>query len=230
MAQNVKWVSFGMKEEGVSTSVHFFPYSGTISANYPVELSLTIFGSELETLNVRMEGALLSQPDGLEVEKVFPALLSGYSGLYGIEIELSCGHENVDLSTSVCLIELVCSNGSIRFEPKRDGDNSIASGTCFKTNDEESSIVALNSTKNEISSGFPSGLVKASKNSSKLPAFSVGEFKISPDYLHSGINQTISSGKIQAQKFDMRSANSNVTYYMVTRNECNSNPCEVTSL
>ena len=229
MKTSASWIGLGLKEKNIKTAIHFFPYSGTITATYPVDVSLTIFGEGLETLNVNMEGALLCQPDGLEVEKVFPALLSDYQGFYGIKIELICTNENISLSPSVCLFEIIKPDGSIKFQPKNiNQEYQVPSGICWNYNKEQTSIVVLNCSQNEVTSGFPAGLVKLNKKASnKLNPFAVNEFQISSDYLKSGINTMTSNGNFVAQKFEIKNANTSLVYFALNRSLENSNPCSV---
>jgi hypothetical protein len=118
--QTIKWLSFGLSNALTRTTVHFFPSAGSITAPYPATYKLSIFGgNEIEEKRVVLEGARLSQPDGVRVEDVFPALASQNAGIYALVIEVTGSESRVDVQPSQCIVELASKGGSARFIPRR---------------------------------------------------------------------------------------------------------------
>ncbi len=98
--------------------MHFFPSSGNISAPYPAHCKLSLFGGGLEPKTVMLEGARISQPDGLFLDDVFPNLKEG-GGFYGLFVELHTPQPRVDISASGCVVEFHSTIHMSRFWPVR---------------------------------------------------------------------------------------------------------------
>jgi hypothetical protein len=54
-----------------------------------------------------LDGGRLGQPDGVRLEDAFPSLRGEASGLFGLEIQLSCSQGRVNLLASQASLELV---------------------------------------------------------------------------------------------------------------------------
>ena len=117
--QTVSWLTFISTSAITRTVVHFFPFSSGVSAPYGTDCRFTVFGGGLTTRAVVLDGARLGQPDGVRVDDVFPEVSSvGDGRLVGLQIDLECAQQRVDLSASGCVIEIARSEGgAVRFRP-----------------------------------------------------------------------------------------------------------------
>ena len=230
MKSEMTWVTFGEHTANVKTAVHFFPYGGSISATYPVDLTLTIFGEALETVEVTMEGARLSQPEGIVIDQVFPALLTDYSGLYGLKIKITCDKQlSLDLSGSSCMTELFYPEGVVRFAAKEfDNNMEAVSGVCRSDQDCSSSLIALNCSAESQSNNFPAGMMH-SKQHQLLEPNAVREYTISENYLESGTQQNCGLGLVNFQSFGFKPS-SEMVYFAIDREAKTSYPVEVCTL
>lgn len=230
MKSEMTWVTFGEHTETVKTAVHFFPYGGSISATYPVDLTLTIFAEEFETVEVTMEGARLSQPEGIVIDQVFPALLTDYSGLYGLKIKITCNKQlGLDLIGSSCMTELFYPEGVVRFAAK-EFDNSMetVTGVCHTNENCSSSLVVLNCSAESQSNHLPAGIVRH-KQAQSLEPNAVKEYSVSDNFLQSGIQQNCGLGRATFQSFELSPA-AEVVYFTIDREAKTSYPVEVCTL
>lgn len=117
--QTVSWLTFISTSAITRTIVHFFPFSSGVSAPYGTDCRFTVFGGGITTRSVTLDGARLGQPDGVRVDDVFPEVSSvGDGRLVGLQIDLECSQQRVDLSASGCVIEIARSEGgAVRFRP-----------------------------------------------------------------------------------------------------------------
>lgn len=99
------------------TVLHFFPCAGNVTAPYATHCKLTIFGSAAGMKTAVLEGARLSQPDGLRLEDAFPALRDVAPAVVGLTIEIGTLQARVDLSSSMSVIEIQSGPYSTRFWP-----------------------------------------------------------------------------------------------------------------
>src|SRR5690606_18742719 len=97
---SMRWRGFFICNSVTRPYVHFFPHSANTTAPYPVVATITIFGAGLKTASVSLEGARLSQPDGVRLDAIFEDLATGVQGLPGIEVELHSNQRRVDMSAS----------------------------------------------------------------------------------------------------------------------------------
>ena len=78
--QSVKWIGFGVSNALSRTVVHFFPSGGGVTAPYPANCMLNLFSltvdesigglaHKLEEKKIVLEGARLSQPDGVRARR-----------------------------------------------------------------------------------------------------------------------------------------------------------------
>lgn len=103
---HVHWIGFVKTGTLCSTIVHFLGAASGISAPYPIQCSLSVFGDGIETKSVALEGMRLYQPDGVKINDVFP-FLKDSTKTHGLLIELSCVQQRIDLSPTNCFIEIL---------------------------------------------------------------------------------------------------------------------------
>lgn len=117
--QLVRWLGFGFSNSVTRTVVHFFPSAGNVTAPYPAQCKLSIFGAGLDRRSVVLDGARFSQPDGVKLDLAFPALQEGFSGPFGLEVEITTSQPRQDLWCSFCVVELVSASPSVRYLPRQ---------------------------------------------------------------------------------------------------------------
>jgi hypothetical protein len=66
---------------------------------------------------VVIEGARLGQPDGFPIDGLLDGAREG--ALYGISVELQSVRHKVDLSSSVCITEMLRGSSSLKFRSRR---------------------------------------------------------------------------------------------------------------
>jgi len=117
----VRWLAVAPTSPVSRTLVHFFPFSTAVTAPYPCQCRLTVFGAGLETREVLLDGARLGQPDGVRLEDAFPELqhAGGDTALPGLEITLETTQQRADIRGSSCIVEILSSAGGriTRYRP-----------------------------------------------------------------------------------------------------------------
>ena len=126
-----RWLGFGCASKLTHTTVHFFPSSGSVTAPYPASVKLSIFSPEFGEKRVTLEGARLSQPDGVRLADAFSILSEPRANdqkttWFGLSIEASTLESKVDLTASQCLIEFSGKGRSAKFSPKRIKNSMIS--------------------------------------------------------------------------------------------------------
>lgn len=150
--QTVSWLAYGISNALTRTVVHFYPSAGNVTAPYPAVCRLSLFGEGLERESITVEGVRLSQPDGIRVEDAFSVLKEGNAALYGLSIELAINQTRLDLSESLCVVELSSRIQSARYWPARLPENGTAetlpvgSALALKDGFSTTSIVAVNNS------------------------------------------------------------------------------------
>lgn len=117
--QAVYWLTFCVSNSLTRTIVHFFPASSGVAAPQSLNCTLSLFAQGIEPCSVTVEGARLSQPDGIRLEDAFPQLREGTGTLLGLQISLWTHLARLDLSGSACVIELQSQGESTRFWPAK---------------------------------------------------------------------------------------------------------------
>src|SRR5262245_32337102 len=125
--QSIEWVTFAVSNAISKTIIHFFPSAQVTSAPYPVIFKLNVFGKDVASKNVALEGGRLGQLDGVRLTDAFPHLAEGTTGLIGLHVEITTPQPRIDLSPSHCVIELVSSAQSVRFSPKQSSKSDKSS-------------------------------------------------------------------------------------------------------
>lgn len=115
--QSVSWLSFCVSNAVTRTSVHFFPCADNVTAPYPANCTMTLFGSGVVARTITLEGGRLSNPDGLRLDDAFPELKSELNGIFGLAIELTTPQPRLDLRSSSCVIEFMAHGLPARFWP-----------------------------------------------------------------------------------------------------------------
>jgi len=113
VTNSVRSLVFCLSTASIKTRIHFFPSAGAAGGHLPISCLLTLFGKGVEKRSVLLDGGRLNQPDGLRLEDAFPALRGDVSGVFGLEIQLSCSQGRVNLLHSQTAIEFVSSTSSM---------------------------------------------------------------------------------------------------------------------
>lgn len=150
--QQVRWFGIAFASAMTKSIVHFYPSTSGVSAPYNVICRVSIFGSNFEKKTVALEGARLSQPDGVRLEEIFPGLGDTASGIFGVEFEISSNQPRVDLTRSWCIVE--CAHGAhgLRYvvpqlptAPSAEGaDTRVLAGLALKDALNVTSVVVMN--------------------------------------------------------------------------------------
>ncbi len=114
-SNSVKALAFCLSTAAIKSRVHFFPAAGVTSGPYSISCMLTLFGKGVERRSVVLDGGRLGQPDGVRLEDAFPSLRGEASGLFGLEIQLSCSQGRVNLRASQAAVELVSPQNSATY-------------------------------------------------------------------------------------------------------------------
>ena len=141
--QCLRWISFCIMEPGVRWFVHFLPSGGNVTPPYPAECRLKVFQDGWGERTVLLEGAKLSQPDGVGVLDAFPELFESPAGVYGLVIELSTKQPRTDLTASGCIMEYEREGGTTKFIPH----------ALFSNTDSEEGTASTNSVEDVIKEG-----------------------------------------------------------------------------
>lgn len=140
MDRRITWVGFGIESALTKTAVHFLGCSSGVAAPYPAQVILTRFQREPQA--VALDGVRLNQPGGLMLESAFP----GEVALCGIALEFSTNQTRESLSDSQCFFELKGRVDSVRYRPRRVGDQ-VKNGVLMRDSKVYSSIVIINPTE-----------------------------------------------------------------------------------
>ena len=145
--QSVRFIGFGMTTAVTRTLLHFFPSAGNVTAPYQANVRLTVSGNGVATGTVMLEGARLSQPDGVRLEMAFPHLQSETGALFALEVEISTMQPRVDMTASECIVELSSVSRSARYRPVQI-DQTEPPLPCLAVRDafNSSSLVVINPT------------------------------------------------------------------------------------
>ena len=156
--QNIRWIGIGLSNALTKSIVHFYPAGANVSAPYPCNIKLSIFGAGIQKKSVALDGARLSQPDGVNLEAAFPQLQDGVPSFFGIMVELTSTQSRVDLSPSQCFIEICATGASIKYAPHIAREDSKTGPSVYKPSGivgikdafHRSSLVAVNAGSETI--------------------------------------------------------------------------------
>jgi hypothetical protein len=152
-----KWLAFGFFPPHVKTLVHFLPLAQLVKVPFPAVCRFTLFGGQTEKQSVFLEGASVTQPDGVWVDEVFGKVIPSSTEPVGLHIELISSQKILDLSSSACIIEFVSQSGSVKFRPQalygrgRNSEKLLISESypVFQDSYNRSSLVVVNSSAKE---------------------------------------------------------------------------------
>lgn len=242
----VQWHTFGVHSNQTKTLVHFFPSAGSMTAPYPAQCKLTAFGEVLGLKSVTLDGGRVSQPDGICIDDVFPALESEKSAAIGLIVELSTQQPRLDISPSSCVVEFVTDGFSARFRPCRAGGKQDALehfkgsplGVCIKDKYTKSSLFMLNASETEMQPAIQ--LLKREKDGSSalmpleshvLAPYSLREVIIGDQYFNDAFLVTQPYGLQQYLPIVLDDkSNAQVVYYTVYRDASTGCPISVCAL
>jgi len=111
------WLTFCVSNPVTRTYVHFFPSSGPLAAPYQANCALTLLAPGKDAETVVLEGARLSQPDGVRIDQAFEDASDGAAVPLCLIVELTTPQPKVDLSASGCVVELASRGLSVKFRP-----------------------------------------------------------------------------------------------------------------
>lgn len=113
--QSVKALVFCVSTPTIKTRVHFYPSAGSSTGHHSIACLFTLFGKGIEKRSVLLDGGRLNQPDGVRLEDAFPHLRTEASGIFGLEIELSCQQGRIPLQSSLAAVELVSAQSTVMY-------------------------------------------------------------------------------------------------------------------
>jgi|688.fasta_scaffold174979_2 hypothetical protein len=114
-AHTVSATTFCLHSSAIRSRIHFFPSAGMTTGPYSITCTFTLFGKGVERKSVAVDGGRLGQPDGIRLEDAFPALRGDISGVFGLQLELSCQQQRVNMLPSQASVELVSPQFSVLF-------------------------------------------------------------------------------------------------------------------
>ena len=178
VTNSVKTLVFCLSTASIKTRIHFFPSAGASGGHLAVSCLLTLFGKGIEKRSVLLDGGRLNQPDGLRLEDAFPALRGEISGVFGLEIQLSCPQGRVNLLSSQTAIEFVSSSSSMLY-----------GGAPFEPMSEEADEQSVASVTDRLQLGKPRSpaavAVQDPSLCSSLVIVNAGTEALKPEILHS---------------------------------------------
>jgi hypothetical protein len=241
MSQTTTWLSCIAAGTLTRSVVHFFPSSGGVSAPYPAQCKLTLFGTGVEPKSVILEGARLSQPDGLWLDDAFPNLRQG-GGFLGLFIELHTPQPRVDITSSGCVVELHSALNLTRFWPLHLGKDSLSErrGALPVVHDpfQTSSLLLVNGSGASFRPKLLSTrlqrdgrVVEAQVPVSELAAFSVAEVPLSQTYFDDSHPLECSFGLLRMAGVELTEPlPADTAVYVLYRDASSTNPLSVCAL
>ncbi len=115
VSQSFKALVFCISTSTIKTRVHFYPSAGSSGGHHAISCLFTLFGKGIEKRSVLLDGGRLNQPDGVRLEDAFPTLRGEASGVFGLEIELSCQQSRLPLQSSLAAVELVSPQSTVMY-------------------------------------------------------------------------------------------------------------------
>jgi hypothetical protein len=181
-SNTVRALAFCFSTAAIKSRVHFFPSAGVTSGPYSISCMLTLFGKGVERRSVMLDGGRLGQPDGVRLEDAFPSLRGEASGLFGLEIQLSCSQGRVNLRASQAAVELV--------SPQFSALYSVAA---FRHADEEPQAVE-NEEEQSLTHGPSSAMgiaVQESDVTSSLVMINAGAEVVKPELFRKALGREV---------------------------------------
>jgi hypothetical protein len=115
---DVSWIGFCALGTLSSTALHFMPLSGEHLAPAPVFCQISLFGTVEDNEPLVFDGLRIAEPNGIELQSLFPNAQASQGEFCGFELRLWTEREELNLSSSECLVEIRNSHGLLRYRPK----------------------------------------------------------------------------------------------------------------
>ena len=116
--QSATWLAFCVSSSLTRTSLHFFPAAENVTAPYPANCALTLFGGGQTMRSVVLEGGRLGNPDGVRLEEAFADIRNEAGSISALAVELSTPqHSRLNLICSGCVVEINSFGYTTRFRP-----------------------------------------------------------------------------------------------------------------
>ena len=239
--ETMNWLAFGSTSSLTNTLVHFYPSAGNITAPYPTLCKLGIFSEGNQPQSVTLEGARLSQPDGVRLSDAFPEL---EAGMFGIEISLSAQQQRIELTNSKCIVEFFSPTHSVRYYPasvSHDTEKTLDQNQHFlaaKDSYLTSAVVMVNSGHKELTANLevinsfkPDSEISTDKKSLTIPAYSVIEHVVEDNAFESVQASEQSWGLMRATTARLNGIDSNKLHaYLVYKDAITKRPVSVKAL
>lgn len=131
MTQLVSWLAFAQLDAHSDALVHFYPAARGLAVPYPVECRVTLFGVGGEPRTVMLEGARMSQPDGVRLRDIFEIENAPNNGMAAVRVQLSTNQSKMNLSASRCLLEFIGEGACVKYwpSPEKSAEKEAAART-----------------------------------------------------------------------------------------------------
>ncbi len=175
LEDSANWLLFCQNSQLTKTVIHFFPSSGGTGAPYQAQCSLTLLRTDSEPKTIAIEGAKVSQPNGVAVEDVFPEICDIPNCLLPIFVEISSGQIRQDLSKSECIVELQSEGRSVMFRPKRITDDGELKYPLITLSKGEVGLISCSALATPVNCSLSDKVDVAGKTSFTLAAYGIRE-------------------------------------------------------
>ena len=175
LEDSANWLLFCQNSQLTKTIIHFFPSSGATGAPYQVQCTLTLLRTEVEPLTIAVEGAKISQPNGIAVEDAFPEVRDIPNSLLPIFVEISSGQGRQDLAKSECVVELQSDGRSVMYRPKRITEEGQLKSPFIVLPQGEVSLISCSALATPVNCSLSDKVDVAGKTSFTLAAYGTRE-------------------------------------------------------
>lgn len=229
--RSMRWVGPVVANALTHTVVHIFPSGGPVTAPYPCSTRLTLFGNDIDRKSLVIDGARLSQPDGIDLREAFPILQQGSGSLYGLEVEVNTTQPRIDLQCSRCVFEFVNKDSSVRFFPAAEIDRagSPLRSAFIEDTKSATSFVVINRGATAVEAA---GLVLSPANFLQMPEqLTPASIREIPVANRSAL-QPIESSKdeLAAGAVEVRAASPELFCYLMVRDSTTRRPVSMVAL
>jgi hypothetical protein len=177
----MRWISFAQADSMSRSVIHLLPATRGGMAAQPVSCVIELFGDRPDSTEVAIDGMRLNQPDGIRLEEAFPRLREGGNSLVGIAVNLDSAQQKGDLSSSICELEVISRNKSVRFKMALRKDNSVERSTIPIISDTftQTSLILTNQGSQYIEVQLAPQANLDNLNSQPLTNISIAPFSVS---------------------------------------------------
>lgn len=255
VSQSFKALVFCISTSTIKTRVHFYPSAGSASGHHAISCLFTLFGKGIEKRSVLLDGGRLNQPDGVRLEDAFPSLRTEASGIFGLEIELSCQQSRLPLQSSLAAVELVSPQSTVMYmsvpflpsgesaggEQKGEGESKLSHprrqsfmGVGLQDAYFSTSLVMVNSSDEVVRPGVfhRSGEDATALQVGTLAAHSAVEIPLEESLFKESSPHECMWGLTRAEKVavDANSITPQTAYYLMYRDTVSKRPLSVCAL